>query len=114
VLSAATLTFGKISDVRGLQGEENLSRLALSAQKGDAGGPVFDISGNVVGMLLPKATDGPQLPQDVSFALDTSSIAEAAQIAGMSLIASEKSGRIAPRDLTIAAQGMTVLVSCWE
>ncbi len=114
VLSAATLTFGKISDVRGLQGEENLSRLSLIAQKGDAGGPVFDVSGNVVGMLLPKSTQGPQLPEDVSFALDTNTIAQAAQSAGLSLTASEKTGSIAPRDLTIAAQGMTVLVSCWE
>ncbi|MGJ8616258.1 MAG: serine protease [Sulfitobacter sp.] len=114
VLSAATLTFGKLSDVRGLQGEENLSRLSLVAQKGDGGGPVFDASGNVVGMLLPKSSDGPQLPKDVSFALDSTAIAEAANAAGLSLIAAEQTGTIAPRDLTIAAQGMTVLVSCWE
>ncbi len=114
VLSAATLTFGKLADVRGLQGEENLSRLDLSAQPGDAGGPVFDISGNVMGMLLPKPTDGPQLPDNVSFALDRNAIAELASTAGLSVAAADKAGRIAPRDLTIAAQGMTVLVSCWE
>ncbi len=114
VLSAATLTFGKLSDVRGLQGEEEVSRLALTAQSGDVGGPVFDTSGNVMGMLLPKSSEGPQLPKDVSFALDSAAIAKVASGAGLSLSAAEKTGRIAPRDLTIAAQGMTVLISCWD
>ncbi|MGC1494178.1 MAG: serine protease [Sulfitobacter sp.] len=114
VLSAATLTFGTLADVRGLQGEENLNRLELSAQPGDVGGPVFDISGNVMGMLLPTPADGPQLPENVSFAVDRNSIAQVAGTAGLSVAAADKAGRIAPRDLTIAAQGMTVLVSCWE
>lgn len=114
VLSAATLTFGKLEDVRGLQGEENLSRLDLKAQPGDAGGPVFDASGNVMGMLLPKSDDGPQLPPEVSFALDSSSIAEVATQAGVELTAADRTGTAAPRDLRLAAQGMTVLVSCWE
>lgn len=114
VLSAATLTFGTIADVRGLQGEEELKRLALAAQPGDAGGPVFDASGNVVGMLLPARADGPQLPQGVSFALDSAVIADVATQAGLALASGESTGIIAPRDLTRAAQGMTVLVSCWE
>lgn len=114
VLSAATLTFGTLADVRGLQGEENLNRLTLKAQPGDAGGPVFDASGNVVGMLMPKPATGPQLPEDVSFALDGSVIADLANKAGIQLLAAERTGTVAPRDLRLAAQGMTVLVSCWE
>lgn len=114
VLSAATLTFGTLADVRGLKGEEELSRLALAAQAGDAGGPVFDASGAVLGMLLPKAAGSPQLPEDVSFALDTAVIAEMANAAGLRLNASTSTGSVAPRDLRLAAQGMTVLVSCWE
>ena len=114
VLSAATLTFGKVADVRGLAGEENLNRLALNAQDGDSGGPVFDASGNVVGMLLPKAADGPQLPEDVSFAVDSTSIASLAAQAGVQLTAANRTGSVAPRDLRLSAQGMTVLVSCWE
>ncbi|MCK4712062.1 MAG: trypsin-like peptidase domain-containing protein, partial [Marinosulfonomonas sp.] len=69
VLGAATMTFGTLSDIRGLRGEANLRRLALSAQDGDAGGPVFDMAGSVLGMLLPKAQGtGQRLPDDVSFA----------------------------------------------
>ncbi|MDF3414171.1 peptidoglycan-binding protein [Sulfitobacter sp. M57] len=114
VLSAATLTFGKLADVRGLSGEEHLNRLALKAQAGDAGGPVFDASGNVVGMLLPRPSGAQELPEDVSFALAGGTVAALAAQAGVELTASERTDSIAPRDLRLAAQGMTVLVSCWE
>ncbi|KIN61544.1 Peptidoglycan binding domain protein [Sulfitobacter noctilucae] len=114
VLSAATLTFGKLEDLRGLGGEENLNRLSLKAQSGDAGGPVFDASGNVMGMLRPQPSTGPQLPEDVSFAVDGTAIADVAGQAGVQLTAATAGGTVAPRDLRIAAQGMTVLVSCWE
>ncbi|NNE52657.1 MAG: peptidoglycan-binding protein [Sulfitobacter sp.] len=114
VLSAATLTFGTIADLRGLEGEDELNRLSLTAQEGDTGGPIFDGSGNVIGLLLPRDTQGKLLPVDVHFALDTAAIAEVASNAGLSLSASDRTESIAPRDLRIAAQGMTVLVSCWE
>lgn len=114
VLSAATLTFGTLADVRGLQGEAELSRLALKAQAGDAGGPVFDASGAVMGMLLPRPQGGQELPEDVSFALDAAEITKMASAAGLRTASSNAAGSVAPRDLRLAAQGMTVLVSCWE
>lgn len=114
VLSAATLSFGKIADIKGLRGEDGINRLSLEAQPGDAGGPVFDVSGAVVGMLMAKPADGPQLPTDTSFALDALRIADAAKQAGVNLQAASGLGTMAPRDLTLQAQGMTVLVSCWE
>ncbi|QFT60417.1 Putative peptidoglycan binding domain protein [Sulfitobacter sp. THAF37] len=114
VLSAATLTFGTLSDVRGLRGEETVKRLSLAAQDGDAGGPVFDASGNVMGMLLPRSSGSQELPGDVNFAVDAAVIADLATGAGLTLDASDRTGSIAPRDLRLAAQGMTVLVSCWE
>ena len=51
------------------------------------------------------------MPIDVNLLRE---IAEVAGAAGLSIDAADNTGRIAPRDLTIAAQGMTVLVSCWE
>ena len=114
VLSAAAMTYGTLADLRGLQGEENLTRLTLKAQPGDAGGPVLDDRGDVLGMLLPKP-DGPQkLPEDVSFALDREEIARAMEAAGVARTASDAGGSLRERDLALHAQNMTVLVSCWE
>ncbi len=114
VLSAASITFGTLADLRGLQGEQNLNRLTLTTLPGDAGGPVFDAAGNVFGMLLPKPDSTQQLPANVSFALNRSAISGAAAQAGITLEQAGRSGTLGPRDLTQQAQGMTVLVSCWE
>jgi len=115
MLSAPTLTFGTLADLRGLRGEEQLKRLALAASPGDAGGPVFDTTGSVLGMLLPtKEIDGKRLPEDVSFATDAVAIAEFLSNAGYTPAASDGNRSLSPEDLTLLAAEMTVLVSCWE
>lgn len=115
VLDAPTLTYGALADLRGLQGENHLLRLALSTMPGDAGGPVFDTGGEVLGMLLPRQDTGAQkLPQDVSFALDGAKIAMMLSDLGVTTEKTAAITAIHPEDLTTRALGMTVLVSCWE
>ncbi len=114
ILGAPTLTFGRLSDVKGLAGETELKRLALNALPGDAGGPVFDDTGTVLGMLLPAPKDGKKLPDQVSFAIDAATILKVAKEAGLVATASDRESIIAPEDLTHEASAVTVLVSCWE
>ena len=114
VLGAPTLTFGTLDDLRGLQGEANLRRLALNTLPGDAGGPVFDTGGAVLGMLLPGASGNRKLPEGVSFAVDADTIRSLLENAGMAGAEATAAGQMAPEDLTDLAQGMTVLVSCWD
>ncbi|MCR9125062.1 MAG: trypsin-like peptidase domain-containing protein [Rhodobacteraceae bacterium] len=114
-LTAPTLTYGTLADVKGLQGEPGLRRLALSALPGDAGGPVLDASGSVMGMLLPKSGSTRQLPADVSFAAGTDSVLAALRQAGLTGIGAGAPGPDAtPQELTREGTGMTVLVSCWD
>lgn len=113
VLMAPTLTYGKLADLRGLRGETELKRLALASLPGDAGGPVFDAGGAVLGMLLPEKASGQQLPVDVSFAADAVAIQGVLSEAGISASTQETITPMAPEDLTRLATGMTVLVSCW-
>ncbi|MCW1955987.1 MAG: trypsin-like peptidase domain-containing protein [Roseobacter sp.] len=114
VLGAPTLTFGMLSDVKGLGGEPQLRRLALTTLAGDAGGPVFDETGAVLGMLLPEAQGARQLPENVSFAIDADTIRKVARSAGLATGQAGRTNRIAPEDLTSEAQGVTVLVGCWD
>lgn len=114
VLSAPTLTFGALEDIRGLGGEEQFERLALAAQPGDAGGPVVDAGGAVLGMLLPKARDGQSLPGDVAFAADAAALQAFLTGAGLRSSVAQGEAAMAPEDLTAAAGAMTVKVSCWE
>jgi hypothetical protein len=67
-----------------------------------------------MGMLLPRAEDGRQLPSDVSFVAAVPAIAEFISTSNLSVAASDASGSIAPEDLSLLAADMTVRISCWN
>ncbi|MGR3511745.1 MAG: trypsin-like peptidase domain-containing protein [Paracoccaceae bacterium] len=115
VLSAPTLTFGTLSDLKGLNGDPQVQRLTITSEPGDAGGPVLAQSGVVVGMLLAQAQGGNrQLPGDVAFAADAPVLAEFLAANGVTPAAGDLGETIAPEDLTILAADLTVLVNCWN
>ncbi|MGV6848356.1 MAG: serine protease [Marinibacterium sp.] len=114
VLGAPTLTFGTLADLQGLGGEAELTRLAMATRPGDAGGPVLDSGGSVVGMLLPARSGARQLPGDVRFAAKSQAIADLLDTAGLSASAGNADDTLPPGDLARIAEGMTVLVSCWN
>ncbi|MDU9004875.1 serine protease [Sedimentitalea todarodis] len=114
-LGAPTLTFGTLADVKGLRGEAQMSRLTLKALPGDAGGPVLDAGGGVLGMLLPSVTDdSKQLPADVSFAADAGAIRSVLDLAGLTVEDPADQSELPPAEITRIASGMTVLVRCWD
>ncbi len=114
VLVTPSLTFGRLADLRGLNGEEEVKRLALTAQPGDAGGPVFDNGGAILGMLLPKVSKGGQvLPPEVSFSVDADQIVASLAGAGIAVATTDTVAFMPPETLTLRAADQTVLVSCW-
>lgn len=114
-LPAPVLTFGTFEDAKGLNGEPSLSRLSLQSLPGDAGGPVLDGTGAVVGMLLPAAAQGDkQLPAGVAFALTGSEITRLLTQTGVIPQPAAPGGPLAPGALAETATGMTALVSCWD
>ena len=114
VLAAPSLTFGTLADVKGLDGDMNVQRLDVQSEPGDAGGPVFDGSGAVLGMLLDRADGTRQLPGDVAFAADAPVLAEFLSQNGVTPAAADPGATMAPEDLTLLAADLTVLVSCWN
>jgi len=114
VLVAPSLTFGRLADIRGLNGEDTIKRLSLTAQEGDVGGPVFDNGGAVLGMLLPRApVNGQVLPSDVNFSVNSAEILNSLEQAGISAEVTDSVAFMAPETLTLRAADQTVLVSCW-
>lgn len=114
VLVTPSLTFGRLADLRGLNGEESVKRLTLTAQEGDAGGPVFDNGGAVLGMMLPRAVvNGQMLPPEVSFSMNTDLILNALSAAGVEAQTTDSMAFMPPETLTMRAAESTVLVSCW-
>ena len=116
VLGAPSLTWGKLADVKSLDGNAGVARLALSAQPGDAGGPVVDGTGAVLGMLLPSELKGRQLPDGVSFAVNAEAIRTALGAAGLTTPtpSSAPATPLPTQSLVTQASNITVLVNCWE
>jgi hypothetical protein len=114
-LPAPAMTFGTLEDVTGLNGEADMKRVAMQVLPGDAGGPLVDGTGAVLGMLLPNAPQGGKtLPEGVAFARASSALLTALQKAGVAASLSDQGAALAPEDLSRMATGMTALVSCWD
>ena len=121
-LSEAVVTFGRLADTRDLSGNDARARLEIRTLDGDVGGPVLDVTGQVIGMLLPStARDGRILPDDVALAVDAAairSVMAAADRAGADgAVAADTvtaAGALAPEDIARMGRDMTVEVSCWE
>jgi len=114
LLGAPTVSFGTLAELRGLQGEENIARLAVSVQDGDAGGPVLDASGAVMGVLMARSSSGAALPGDVQFAARPDAIRALLGKAGLTAAAKPGGTELDPVDLVTQAGDMTVLVGCWR
>ena len=115
ILGAPRLTWGRLDALNGLAGEGTLARLQLTAQDGDAGGPLLDRDGTVQGMLLPVADDATTLPRGVRFALKADAIRTALTNAGLTAnSAGAQSIRLPIAQLQRKADGLTTLVSCWN
>jgi len=113
-LPSPTLSFGAVEDTKGLSGETGIARLSLTSLPGDAGGPVVDGTGAVLGMLLPTTTGDRVLPAEVSFLADATSIKTMLTATGLSPLTAARQGALPPEDLTDLATSLTVLVSCWD
>ncbi|PJI91369.1 S1-C subfamily serine protease [Yoonia maricola] len=113
VLTAPTLTFGTLEDIRDLQGDNRRKRLSVPTQDSNAGGPVLDNSGAVLGMLLPKKAAAQTLPGDVQFSLDAPLIANLLQELGITPTQTAAAPAISSVALSRKAADVAVLVSCW-
>jgi peptidoglycan hydrolase-like protein with peptidoglycan-binding domain len=113
-LTAPTLSFGILEELQGLSGEDGVERLSITTLPGDAGGPVIDQTGAVIGMLQPARAEGRQLPPGVAFAVDTEKLVSVMQSAGVPAAAADGATPLVPEDITRIGMDMTVLVSCWE
>lgn len=113
-LSAPTLTFGTLADLKGLGGETSVHRLEVDAMPGDVGGPVLDRTGATIGMLAPADAAGRALPKGVGFSVPSDTVAALLAGAGIAAASATETSAMASEDIALMAADMTVLVSCWD
>jgi len=115
LLDTPVMTFGRFAGPGGFDGAPGLLRLDLAALEGDAGGPVFDTSGAVLGLLLPRSAGGDRpAPEGAALARDAGTITAFLAENGVEPRAGQFGGAMAAEDLTDRAVGMATRVSCWN
>lgn len=113
-LSSASTSFGALEDLRGVNGEDSVQRLSVATADTEAGGPVLDLAGSVIGMVLPGTIGARTLPSDVTLALRMDQLIGLLQSVGLDLTLAQPAGFLNRENISREAQDISVRVSCWS
>ena len=114
-LSMPTLTLGILQDITNLGRNSDIARLEINTLPGDIGGPLYDQSGAVIGVLLPNTkTEDRQLPSNVKFAATWGKIAPLLQQENLSVIPAISNVLVDVIDLSNIAKNTIALIKCWD
>ncbi|WP_121062127.1 serine protease [Chachezhania antarctica] len=114
LLGAPSMTFGTVADAQGPDGSADVLRLSMTTRDGDAGGPVIDDTGTVIGALMPKP-ENRRLPENVTLAIRGTAMGGLLEQAGVTpQRAGFTSEPLSADALARQATGMTALVGCWD
>jgi hypothetical protein len=108
------MVFGTLADLQGIGGETTIQRLALDTSDSEAGGPVFDQTGSVLGMVLPGLDGARALPAEVTLALRADQLTDVFAAAGLRPTLSSRTTAMGRERLARLGADMTVTVTCWN
>ena len=112
-----SLTNGVVSKRTGLKDDQGTFQVTAKVNKGNSGGPVFDMRGNVVGITVGKldikkiSDDQGFLPEDVNFAIHVDRLPK---IVGMTAAAEESKAELSAEELYQAMVGKVVMVATYK
>lgn len=115
---APSLTNGMVSKRTGLQDDKGTFQLTAKVNKGNSGGPVFDLSGNVVGITVGKLDtkkiqdEQGFIPEDINFAIHVDRLPP---MVNMKLEGKEPVGQeLGTEELYQAMLGKVVMVATYK
>ncbi|MBX9634624.1 MAG: trypsin-like peptidase domain-containing protein [Magnetospirillum sp.] len=112
------VTAGVISALAGLKGDKRSYQITAPVQKGNSGGPLADMSGNVVGIVSAKlnamkiADSTGDLPQNVNFAIKSELARKFLTDNGLSFDTAPAATTLSPADVGEIVKKVTVFVEC--
>ncbi|MEK0435730.1 MAG: hypothetical protein RL369_1779 [Pseudomonadota bacterium] len=112
-----SLTNGVVSKRTGLQDDASTFQITAKVNKGNSGGPVFDMRGNVVGITVGKldtkkiGDDQGFLPEDVNFAIHVDRLPK---MLGISAANDEQRSELSAEALYQSMVGKVVMVATYK
>lgn len=116
--TSAQVTTGGISALTGIRDDIRFMQLTAPVQPGNSGGPLLDLSGNVVGVVssrineLAVAEATGSLPQNINFAIKSAVIRTFLDAHQIAYETAPSSARLEPADVAETATKSTLLVEC--
>jgi S1-C subfamily serine protease len=112
------VTTGTVTALAGIGDDSRFLQITAPIQPGNSGGPLFDISGNVVGtvvstldpMIVAKVTGS--LPQNVNFAIKAGIVRGFLDAKGITYQTANSATRMDPADVSATGAKSVVMVEC--
>jgi S1-C subfamily serine protease len=113
-----TVTTGIVSSLSGLLNDTSYLQISAAVQPGNSGGPLFDTSGDIVGMVAAKlnalsvARITGDVPQNINFAIKTGAIRDFLDNSVVPYETAAPGPELKTADIATNARGYTLLISC--
>jgi S1-C subfamily serine protease len=108
------VTFGNVSATRGMNDDSGGFQLDAAVQYGNSGGPIYDMSGNIVGVVVSRLNKQMFNSENVNFGIKASTVRQFLVANG---IPSKKSGQKENKSgeqISEIARNQTVMVMCYK
>jgi len=118
--SSGNFTLGNVTSLTGMRDDTRFVQISTPIQPGNSGGPLLDMSGSVVGVVVAQLNAllvmqaDQSVPQNVNFAIQAPIVINFLAVKGVTpKLESSSVGRtISPSDVADLAKQVTVQVSC--
>lgn len=115
-----SVTTGSVSALAGIHNDPTILQMSAPVQQGSSGGPLFDASGHVVGVVVTKlnarivAEETGDMPQNVNFALKSDVARSFLDDLAIRYLTAPSSTRLANADVGDVGRRVTVMVECYR
>jgi S1-C subfamily serine protease len=116
--SDLTVTTGIVSSLSGFRNHTGHLQISAAVQAGNSGGPLFDMSGQVAGVVVAKLNalrmikETGQLTENINFAIKTGALRDFLDNSVVRYQTAEPKGELKAADIAANARAYTMLISC--
>lgn len=113
-----TVTTGIVSSLSGLRNDSRFLQISAAVQPGNSGGPLFDMTGQIVGVVTGKldglrfaAVTG-NIPENINFAIKTGALRDFLDNSVVPYQTAEPKAELKTTDIAGNARAYTMLITC--